>query len=80
MADLKQHIEEEEEDHLPKLEQSMDKKSSESLARSFHRTKKFVPTRSHPSAPDKPPFETVVGLLTAPIDKLRDAFSKFPTD
>jgi hypothetical protein len=38
----------------------------------------FTPTRSHPSAPNKPPFETVVGLMTAPIDKLRDMFTKFP--
>lgn len=39
----------------------------------------FTPTRAHPSAPNKPPFETVVGLLTAPIDRLRDLlFTKFP--
>lgn len=34
----------------------------------------------HPSAPNKPPFETFVGLMTAPIDKLRDAFEQFPSD
>lgn len=34
--------------------------------------------RSHPSAPDKPPFETVVGLMTAPVDKLINLFNKFP--
>ncbi|KAM0265163.1 hypothetical protein ACHAQJ_000316 [Trichoderma viride] len=79
-ADLKQHMEEEENDDLPKLEQAMDPEKSESLAKSFSRTKKFVPTQSHPSAPDKPPFETVVGLLSAPIDKLMDAFKRFPKD
>ena len=47
---------------------------------SFTRTKHFIPTRSNPSAPDKPPFETAVGMLTAPIDKLRDAFAKFPVE
>jgi hypothetical protein len=45
-----------------------------------NRTKKFVPTHSHPNAPDKPPFETVVGLMTAPLDKLQDVFKKFPKD
>lgn len=35
---------------------------------------------SHPSAPNKPPFETLAGLLAAPIDKLRDAFSNFPSE
>ena len=33
----------------------------------------------HPSAPDQPPFETAVGFLQAPIDKLLDAFKDFPT-
>lgn len=33
----------------------------------------------HPAAPNKPPFETIVGLLSAPLDKLRDAFHQFPT-
>lgn len=34
----------------------------------------------HPSFPDKPPFETAVALLAAPIDKLRDLFVTFPDD
>ena len=35
---------------------------------------------SHPSAPNKPPFETLAGLMAAPMDKLKDIFSKFPSD
>lgn len=38
----------------------------------------FVSSRAHPNAPDKPPFDSVVGLMTAPLDKLRDLFDKFP--
>ncbi|PTB62057.1 hypothetical protein BBK36DRAFT_1172899 [Trichoderma citrinoviride] len=79
-TDLKQHIREEEEEDLPKLEQAVSGDESRQLAKSFQRTKKFVPTHSHPSAPGKPPFETVVGLLSAPLDKLMDAFKKFPKD
>ena len=79
-TDLKQHIREEEEEDLPKLEQAVSGDESRQLAKSFQRTKKFVPTHSHPSAPDKPPFETVVGLLSAPLDKLMDAFKRFPKD
>lgn len=78
--DLKQHIQEEEDRDLLALEASLEDHISEKLAKSFERTKMFVPTRSHPDAPDKPPFETVGGLLAAPLDKLRDAFSKFPKD
>jgi len=80
---LKSHMEEEEKEDLPALERAFAKlptssDMSESYAKSFRRTKHFVPTRSHPNAPDKPPFETVVGLMTAPIDKLMDLFHKFP--
>ncbi|KAL1953563.1 hypothetical protein VTO42DRAFT_2590 [Malbranchea cinnamomea] len=78
MDNLSQHIKEEESEDLVKLEQALDQADSESLANSFHRTKAFVPTRSHPSAPSKPPFETAVGLMTAPIDHLMDLFRKFP--
>lgn len=36
--------------------------------------------RSHPSVPNQPPFETLIGLLAAPIDKIKDWFAKFPTE
>jgi len=78
MKDLNQHIHEEENDDLPALETAIEHDESESMAKSFGRTKAFVPTRSHPNAPNKPPFETVVGLMTAPIDHLGDIFRKFP--
>jgi len=78
MKDLIEHIKEEENNDLPALESAIPAAESESLAKSFGRTKAFVPSRSHPSAPSKPPFETAVGLLTAPIDHLGDLFRKFP--
>lgn len=78
MSDLNAHIKEEENDDLPALETAIQTADSESMAGSFRRTKAFVPSRSHPGAPDKPPFETVVGLMTAPIDHLADLFRKFP--
>ncbi len=78
MADLSTHIQEEEQQDLPKLEDAISREESEKLSTSFGRTKIFVPSRSHPSAPDKPPFETAVGLLTAPIDHLADLFRTWP--
>lgn len=80
MSVLDEHVKTEESHDLPLLEQQLGTEKSKSEAVSFRRTKQFVPTRPHPSAPSKPPFETVVGLLTAPLDKLKDAFSKFPTE
>jgi len=78
MKDLTKHIKEEESEDLPKLEESLTTEESEDLATSFGRTKMFVPSRSHPSAPDKPPFETAIGLMTAPIDHLADLFRTWP--
>jgi hypothetical protein len=77
---LSQHIKEEEETDLPQLEKALHDMSGESdkLASSFERTKYFVPTRSHPAAGENPLFESVAGLLAAPVDKLADMFRKFP--
>ncbi|KAF9360834.1 hypothetical protein BGX34_007470 [Mortierella sp. NVP85] len=77
--ELSQHIKEEEENDLPALENALDEEASYKLGRSFQRTKFFAPTRSHPNAPDKPPFETAAGLLAAPMDQIKDLFSKFPS-
>jgi hypothetical protein len=78
MQDLSEHIKEEESQDLPKLEETLTEEESKKLARSFSNTKIFVPSRSHPSAPDKPPFETAIGLMTAPIDHLADLFRSWP--
>lgn len=78
MASLQKHIDEEEQHDIPFLEKHLSEEESLHMASSFERTKKFVPTHSHPSAPNKPPFETVAGLFAAPIDKLRDMMEKWP--
>lgn len=78
MKDLKMHIKEEEEHDLVKLEEALLPTRSKDLAQQFEMIKAFTPTRSHPSAPNKPPFETLVGLMMAPLDKLRDIFRAWP--
>ncbi|KAA8900558.1 hypothetical protein FN846DRAFT_892068 [Sphaerosporella brunnea] len=80
IASLRYHIAEEETHDLPALEDKLAIREglSRSLARSFERTKWLVPTRAHPSAPDRPPWETVVAFLNAPIDRVRDVFLRFP--
>ncbi|KAF1948760.1 hypothetical protein CC80DRAFT_520963 [Byssothecium circinans] len=82
MADLSEHIKDEEKHDLPALEEALSAAEhngvSENLAKNFDRTKVLVPSRSHPSAGENPPFESVLGLLTAPIDHVADIFRKFP--
>jgi hypothetical protein len=79
-TNLSAHIEGEESEDLPALESALqaEQGESESMAKSFGRTKAFVPSRSHPSAGEHPPFETAMGLLTAPFDHVADIFRKFP--
>ncbi|WBW72381.1 HHE domain-containing protein [Schizosaccharomyces osmophilus] len=78
MIHLQKHIEEEENVEYPQLENEMGAEKSHHLAKTFERTKMLVPTYSHPSAPNKPPFETIVGLFATPIDTLRDLLRKWP--
>lgn len=79
---LSKHMKEEEEGDMPALEDKLSSAQgqSESMATAFSYTKAFVPSRSHPSAGEHPPFETVMGLLTAPIDHIADLFRKFPQE
>lgn len=79
-GDLSAHIRKEEEEDLVQLEKGLTQNDSAQLSTNFERTKMFAPTRSHPMAPDKPPFETVAGLMAAPMDKLADIFRKFPEE
>lgn len=44
------------------------------------RTKQITPTRSHPSAPNKPYFENLAAMLAAPIDKFTDLMRTFPEE
>jgi len=77
--DLTVHMQSEETNDLPKLENAISRDESIALAKRFTAIKKFVPTRAHPSLPDNGGlFETAAGLAAAPIDKLRDLFTPFP--
>lgn len=78
MRDLSLHMREEEATDLPELESVLSEQESEGLSAAFFRTKLFAPSRSHPMGPNKPPFESAYGLMTAPIDHLGDLFRKFP--
>jgi hypothetical protein len=80
MDDLHKHIEHESNEDMPRIEKVLSREESKALARSFERTKMITPTRSHPSAPNRPYFENVVALMTAPIDKIGDLMRSFPDE
>ena len=80
MDNLHHHIEHEKNEDMPRLEGLISRQESEAIARSFQRTKGIVPTRSHPAAPTEFYAESIVGLLTMPIDRMRDWLRDFPDE
>lgn len=80
MGVLAEHMKCEEQHDLPLLESKLQTEESYNAEREFQRTKALVPTRPHPLAPDKPPYETLAGFLALPMDKIKDLFSKFPKE
>lgn len=75
VADVRHHIEEEEDDLLPKLNAACSAEELVSLGEKVEAAKKVAPTRPHPAAPDRPPANLVLAPGTAFIDKIRDALS-----
>ena len=80
MDNLHHHIEHEKNEDMPRLEGLISREESARIAQSFQRTKGIVPTRSHPAAPTEFYAESLVGLLTMPIDRMRDWLRDFPDE
>ncbi|CAB4422320.1 unnamed protein product [Rhizophagus irregularis] len=77
LKELVHHIDEEESDFLPKFKETISQNELESLGASFAKTRVTAPTHPHPSAPDKPPAESLAGMTALPLDKTRDAVRDF---
>ncbi|PVH68107.1 hypothetical protein DL98DRAFT_507114 [Cadophora sp. DSE1049] len=78
--DLAEHLNEEEMVDLPALDGALSSEESKSLATSFCRIKAFLPSRSHPPAPIKPPLGTIASFIAAPFDHLGDLLRRFPDE
>ena len=78
LKDLHNHIEHESKEDMPRLEKLLSREESEALAAKFERTKMIVPTRSHPSAPNRPYLENFAAMLASPIDRFADLLRSFP--
>jgi len=57
VAELKAHIVKEETVDLPALMDVLSENEKSHYGVLFEKTKKFAPTRPHPSFPDRPPYE-----------------------
>jgi hypothetical protein len=76
---LMKHIQKEEKEILPSLAKHVTEEDRIKAGNSFSRRKLIVPTRPHTMVPETPPtLNSILGLLTSPIDKFRDLFTSFP--
>jgi hemerythrin superfamily protein len=78
---LLHHIDEEEEPKLfPEMQSALSQDQQEDLGAKITRAKKLAPTRPHPSAPDGPPGDKILGVPTGIMDRMRDLMSGRSTD
>ncbi|GAA2701618.1 hemerythrin domain-containing protein [Nonomuraea recticatena] len=75
MAEIRDHIAEEEGELFPRLRDAASAEQLAELGRKVEAIKKIAPTRPHPTAPDTPPGNKLMGPATGLIDRMRDALS-----
>lgn len=75
MEEVRHHVSEEEAVLLPELRKACDPGDLAELGRKFDNAKKTAPTRPHPSAPDRPPANKILGPGVGLIDRMRDALT-----
>ncbi|MFD0775545.1 hemerythrin domain-containing protein [Streptomonospora algeriensis] len=75
MSDIRHHVEDEENDLLPRLRESCGKKELEQLGSKIVEAKEAAPTRPHPTAPDTPPANRILDAGAGMVDRMRDALT-----
>lgn len=75
VKEIRHHIEDEEQDLLPKLQSTCTPEELQELGEKVVKAKKMAPTRPHPMAPDKPPANKILGPGAGLVDRMRDALS-----
>lgn len=76
---IRHHVREEEDGLFPRLRAAVAHEELMELAAKVEAAKKTAPTRPHPSAPDRPPANKLLGPGTGLVDRMRDALSGRPT-
>lgn len=73
--DVTHHAAEEENDVFPQLRDKCSSEQLHALGDKIRATKKVAPTHPHPSAPDTPPANKIMGPMAGLVDRVRDAMS-----
>jgi hemerythrin superfamily protein len=80
MREIREHVAEEEGEMFPHLRQVFTQDELVEMGAKVEAVKKIAPTRPHPSAPDEPPGDKLLGPVTGLLDRMRDAVSKRGTE
>jgi len=73
MTEVRKHVAEEEGEMFPHLRVIFSQEELVDIGKQVEAVKKLAPTRPHPSAPDTPPGNLVLGPIAGLFDRLRDA-------
>lgn len=79
MTAVRAHVAEQERDLFPRLRQVCPPDRLADLGRRVEAAKRIAPTRPHPSAPRRPPFNRLGAAGTGLVDRVRDALTNRPT-
>ncbi len=75
MTQVREHVTGEETLLFPQLRRAMTAAQLQELGEKITKAKQVAPTRPHPTAPDRPPLDKVVGAGAAVVDRIRDAIT-----
>ena len=75
MREIREHVTEEEAEMFPHMRSIFSEAELVEMAEKVERIKKMAPTHPHPSAPDQPPGDKILGPIAGLFDRMRDAAS-----
>jgi hypothetical protein len=79
IAAVRAHVAEQERDLFPRLRLACPPDRLDDLGHRAEAAKRIAPTRPHPNAPHRPPFNKLVTPGTGLVDRVRDALANRPT-
>jgi hemerythrin superfamily protein len=80
MQEVRQHVAEEEGEMFPHMRQTFTPDELVEMGAKVESVKKMAPTRPHPTAPDAPPGDKILGPVTGLLDRMRDAVTSRGTE
>lgn len=80
ISTVSHHVEEEEGQLFPALRRAVDADRLQGAGEKMRRAKAVAPTRPHPTAPNTPPGNKILGPFAAIADKIRDTGRRFSSD